>query len=99
MRFEGNKEYSTIQKGSQLKITMEITNEVYKNAKDMGKSPEELEKLAWTTENLQFLTALLDVYDDKSVSISQWAFPKEICNPLLGCQNLRQKCGFSRGKE
>ena len=46
---------------------MQCTNIALKEGQRQGKTDDELDKLRWNENKLEFLTALLDVFDDKSV--------------------------------
>ena len=84
--FEENKDrVSVVQKGRTLKVTMQCTNVAYVKAQADGKSEDELDKLRWTEETLSFLTALLDVYDDKSVSLTYLSDCSRVKNKAFAC--------------
>lgn len=66
IQFESHPWHSFVGKGSELSLTMQCTNIALIEARANGASEAELDKLRWNDENLEFLTALFDVHDDKS---------------------------------
>ena len=68
MIFEGTPDRTwALLKGRTLGITFQASNIAFKEAADKGATEDELDALRWDPEKLEFLTALFEVFDDKSV--------------------------------